>query len=294
MPRFFLARLAIPADRVGVFGEVAASAYASLLQEAATAASTDAGYSPEWYLREETIWVIRRSTLELVEPVPAGADVEVSTWVADFRRVRSRREYEIRLPPSSKPCLKAHTDWVYIERESSRPRRVPSEMMSAFVPEGAPPALPREPLAMSPPPPSAFESRRTVGRADLDALAHVNNARYFDYLEESAAAALAARGWGPARIAEAGGLLRARRQDIEYLGEARLGEELRCLTWGVGVGADRFELATEIRRRADDACLTRARAVWRWFDRRSGRPRELSSEFRAALSPSRTPARSVW
>jgi len=283
MPRFCLTRLTLAADEVGAFGEAATSAYARLLQAAATAASTDAGYSPEWYLREGTIWVIRRSTIECERPIPAGAEVEVSTWVADFRRVRSRREYEIRRPQVSEPSLRAHTDWVYIERESSRPRRIPPEMTVAFIPEGTSSPLPRASLALSSPPAGAFESRRSVGEMDLDALAHVNNARYFDYLEEAALEALSARGWSPKRILGAGGILRAERHDIEYLEEARLGEELRCLTWVVAVDADRFERATEIRRTADDTCLTRARSGWRWVDKGSGELRPLPAEFTAAL-----------
>jgi acyl-CoA thioester hydrolase len=128
--------------RLAAGGE-AFSAYARLLEEAATLASADAGYPTSWYARENTAWVTRRSTIDCVAPLPRAVDLEIVTWVADSRRVRSRREYEVYVPPETVSALTAHTDWVYVDRASGRPRRIPDAMMSAFVPDGAPPACAR-------------------------------------------------------------------------------------------------------------------------------------------------------
>jgi acyl-CoA thioesterase FadM len=123
--------------RLAAGGE-AFSAYARLLEEAATLASAEAGYPTSWYARENTAWVIRRSTIDCATPLARAFDLEVATWVADFRRVRSRREYEVCMPLNTVAALTAHTDWVYVDRANGRPRRIPDAMMSAFVPDGAP------------------------------------------------------------------------------------------------------------------------------------------------------------
>jgi acyl-CoA thioesterase FadM len=97
--------------------------YARLLEQSATLASADAGYPPDWYAAHATAWVIRRSTIDCAAAIPRGVELEVTTWVADFRRVRSRREYEVRIPDGPVAVLTAHTDWVYVDAASGSPRR---------------------------------------------------------------------------------------------------------------------------------------------------------------------------
>jgi acyl-CoA thioesterase FadM len=84
--------------------------YARMLEEAATRASSAAGYPPDWYAAHATAWVIRRLMIECATAVPCGVELEIATWVADFRRVRSRREYEVRLPGEPAAVLTAHAD----------------------------------------------------------------------------------------------------------------------------------------------------------------------------------------
>jgi acyl-CoA thioester hydrolase len=225
------------------------SAYATLLEAAATAASADAGFPAEWYAEHDTAWVIRRSAIECAEPLASGADVEVATWVTDFRRVRSRREYEVRLVGHESTVLTAHTDWVYVERASGRPRRVPPEMIDAFMPEGTPAPIPRAPLELPAGGADRVTTERIAPPEDVDALGHVNNTRYFDYVEDSVREVL-------------GDESRARRVDLEYLVEALSGDHLVCATWVIGRAENAIDVATEIRRVPGNTPLTRARGSW--------------------------------
>jgi acyl-CoA thioester hydrolase len=223
--------------------------YARLLEEAARLASADAGYPPGWYSTHATAWVIRRSTIECGRAIPCGVDLEIVTWVADFRRVRSYREYEVRLPGESAAVLTAQTDWVYVDARSGRPRRIPEEMMRAFVPEGDALPLYRPVLEIPTPPSDAFTVERIVEEADVDALDHVNNAAYLGYVEAATRAML-------------GKAFRARGHDVEYLEEARSGERLRCRTWRLGSFSPAVETAAEIRRASDETLFTRVRSAW--------------------------------
>jgi acyl-CoA thioester hydrolase len=281
MPRVYVTELAVPRYELDLFGELKRSAYARFLQEAATAASADAGFPEDWYATAGTGWLIRRSRLDYLRSVgPAASRVEVRTWVADFRRVRSRREYEMRA--GGELVLAAHTDWVYVERASGRPLRVPPEMVRAFAESGAAPAMGREPLVLPEPPAGAFAVPRRVEFRDVDALGHVNNASYLDYVEEALLQASEAAGWSLDRMLDAGGSPRAVAHDIEYRQEARYGESLDCVGWWLGGDASALERATEIRRA--ETVLTRARSRWAWRDGASGVTGRFPEALRSALT----------
>jgi acyl-CoA thioester hydrolase len=260
MPRRCTVRLRVPRGRSQGAHVVDFSRYARLLEEAATIASSEAGYPPEWYAREGTAWVIRRTTIDCEAPLRSDEEVEVATWVADFRRVRSRREYEARRAGETEPALRAHTDWVYVARRSGHPRRISEAMMQAFVPRAGSTPLPREPLVLPPASGATFAVERVVGSADVDALDHVNNARYLDWVEEATMEGFAV--WRPAGERSAAGP-RARRHDLEYADEARDGDQLRCVVWPGRCENGEVEIGTEIRRVQDGHLLTRARSLWR-------------------------------
>ncbi len=225
------------------------AAYARVLEEAATAASSAVGHPPEWYAREGTAWVIRRTTIDCAATLAAGSEVEVTTWVTDFRRVRSRRRYELRLAPGAEPVLRGDTDWVYVDRAGARPKRISAAMIEAFVPGGAA-AEPREALAVEPPPAAAFVHQIAVTAADEDALGHVNNTRSFAFVERAMS------------VSRPGRRPRAVHHDLEYLDEARAGDRLRCSIWPTAEANGAIETDAEIVRASDGRRLTIARSRW--------------------------------
>src|SRR5262249_11639303 len=68
---------------------------------------------------------------DLLRPARADAALDVRTWVEDFRRVRSRRRYEV-ADARGELALRTVTDWVFVDLGSGRPRRVPAEMEQRF------------------------------------------------------------------------------------------------------------------------------------------------------------------
>jgi acyl-CoA thioester hydrolase len=118
-------------DELDRFGRLHPAVYLRYLAHAAVEASADAGYDASWYAHAGAMWLIRRSTLDVIRPARAGERLEIRTWVEDFRRVRSHRRYTVH---GADGCLllEALTDWVYVDVGSGRPRRVPREMEEAF------------------------------------------------------------------------------------------------------------------------------------------------------------------
>src|SRR5512142_1511669 len=82
------------------YGHLNNTNYLRYMQETAFDASAAAGYDLDRYEQMERLWLIRESEVEFLRPLQYNDIIEVKTWVADFRRVISRRCYEFRLQSS--------------------------------------------------------------------------------------------------------------------------------------------------------------------------------------------------
>ncbi|MFC0865308.1 acyl-CoA thioesterase [Sphaerimonospora cavernae] len=132
----------------------------------------------------------------------------------------------------------------------------------------------------TPQPPGAAEStsrfvfERSVRFGDIDSLGHVNNVRFFDYLEDARVAMLhpSRRENGGARL----GLVVARHEiDYRRALDFRI-EPVRVEVWVTEITPVRFNLAYEIR--DDDALYVEARSVMVAFDVAEARPRRLDED----------------
>jgi acyl-CoA thioester hydrolase len=269
------------------YGHVNHANYLRYMQEAAMDASAAAGYDIPRYEAMRRQWWIRETDISYLLPLTYGDSVIVKTWVADFRRVRSRRAYELRHAGTGATVAQAHTDWVYLDTDTQRPITIPEEMIAAFVPEGlSGDGPPRDPFPDAPtPPPGVFVMRRRVEWHDLDGAGHMNNAMYMAYLEECGVRVAAAFGWPMARIMGEGFGIIARRYRIEYQQPARLDDELELATWIVVFRRSSAERRYTITRVADGAAVARAHVYWVWIDLKTGRPIRVPEYFIADFIP---------
>lgn len=263
------------------YGHVNHANYLRYMQETAFDASAAAGYDFSRYNEINRFWLIRETDITYMRPLTYGDSVVVKTWVLDFQRVRSRRAYELRDLATGEIVAQAHTEWVFLDSQSSRPATIPAEMIKAFFPDGPPDEVPpREPFPKAPdPPPGVFKMRRCVEWRDIDGAQHVNNANYLSYLEECGVQVARAYGWPMARMMEASFGIVARRYRIEYRQPAVHDDELELSTWVSDV-----KRATAVRhytvRRADDGeLLARAHVLWVWVDLATGRPIRIPASF---------------
>ncbi len=268
-------------------GDVQHANYLRYMQEAAFDASAAAGYDLDRYEAMGKFWLIRETDLAVHRPLHYGETVAVKTWVADFRRVRSRRAYELRLADSGALVARGHTDWVFLDRATERPASIPEAMKAAFFPEGPPDsAPPRERFPEAPPPPpGVFVTRRRVQWRDLDTAGHVNNAVYLAYFEDCAVEAATAHGWPPARMEAQGFIPVARYHRIGYRLPALLHDEIEIRSWlsdvGPGTAVRHFVLAQV----SDGTLLARARSLWGTNDGHSGEPVPIPSALLSDLAP---------
>src|SRR3954466_13253334 len=77
----------------------------------------------------------------------------------------------------------------------------------------------------------AFETYFRVRFHEVDALGHVNNAAYLNYLEQAAIDHATFLGLDLRRVQELGGVFVARRHEIVFLKPTFAGDVLRVVTW---------------------------------------------------------------
>lgn len=264
--------------------------YLRYMQEAAFDASAALGYNTARYREMGHHWLIRETDITYLRPLVYGDTVIVKTWVGDFRRVRSRRMYELRLASSGDPVAKASTEWVYLNTETLRPATVPPEMVAAFWHPDTAAGERREPFPEAPPPPPGlFRMRRQVEWRDLDQVRHVNNANYLAYIEECNVSATDAFGWPIDRIMEQGVGIVARRYRIEYREPALLHDELEVTSFLSDVKRSTAVRHNEVRRVRDGALLARAYSLWVFVDLNTGRPMRIPAVFMDSFGPNVVP-----
>jgi acyl-CoA thioester hydrolase len=267
------------------YGHLNNAQYLRYMQETAFDASAEAGYDLDRYKSIGHHWLIYNTEIEYLAALHYDERVTVKTWVADFRRSTSRRMYEFYR--DDELVARAHTDWVFLDNASGRPAVIPAEMVQVFLPEGpTKPAIQRQPFPPAPPaPPGAFLTKRRVEFRDLDPVQHVNNAVYLEYASECGFQAVAYFNWPLERMLAAGFGIFLRRNRIEYLQPALLGEELEISTWAYNVRRSTATRYYAIQRARDAALLARVSTEAAWVDIKSGRLQRIPPDFLEDLRP---------
>ena len=121
----------IPDRAVDQNGHVNNVVYVQWMQDVATLHS-DASGGTKATQAAGAIWVVRSHKIEYLSPAYAGEQVITLTWVEDFRRVRSLRRYRFLRKSDQTLLAKGKTDWVFVDAQNGRPRKIPNEVMHAF------------------------------------------------------------------------------------------------------------------------------------------------------------------
>lgn len=247
MSKVYAWRFRVRSYELGARSQVKLNVYQNYMEEAAIQASSSHGYDWKWYHGNGSLWVARKITLRYGTPALYPDELEMQTWVSDFRRVQSSREFLLRRVDDGALVLRARTNWVYLDTATMRPQRVPDEFRAAFDPTGA-----VEPLeveiedAQTPDAPLNYAESRAVARYELDSAGHVNNAVYTGWIEQTIEDGLRAAGWGSEQRDAEGVRLAPLGRAIEYLHSAQDAETLHIETRVAAVGASRVRFRTEI------------------------------------------------
>jgi acyl-CoA thioester hydrolase len=240
------------------FGHVNNAVYVNYMQEAAIEASTDAGFSPEWYREHRTGWVIRNISIRYLHPASYKDELQVSTWISEVKRVTSTREYSIVRVGDQKLVARARVNWVYLDLETGQPLRIPTEIAEAFAPTGV-----KEELGIRITRPEVTEgayryrTRRRVQRHEIDVAQHVNHTAYLRWVEQAYFDALRTAGHPIEETRRQGWFALQGGHEIEYLEPAFDNDEIEIVSWICEMGKVRGAWTHEIRCVNRDLLLAR-------------------------------------
>jgi acyl-ACP thioesterase len=157
-------------------GRLRLDALARFLQDIGNDDTADAGHDAT------APWVTRRTTVRVVDGWPRiGERIEVTTWCGGIGSHFAERRTDL-VSPSGR--IEAAATWVHVDDVSGRPARLPQWFHDTYAPaaEGRKitarlghPGLPDGGTSVQPWP---------LRFADLDVVGHVNNAAYWEAVEE--------------------------------------------------------------------------------------------------------------
>ena len=164
-------------------GRLRLDAAARYLQDVANDDAADAG------LVDSMFWVVRRALIEVSTPPVFDEVVDVRTWCGGTGSRWAERRTTIRGERGG--LVEAAVVWVRVDRETGAPRKL-DDGFHRYYGEAAGDRRVRARL-VHPQPADTDPARPWPLRAvDFDLMAHVNNAVYWEAVEEE----LAGRGWG--------------------------------------------------------------------------------------------------
>jgi acyl-ACP thioesterase len=136
-------------------------------------------------LPDAEAWVVRRTVIE-VQVFPRYLEaLELATWCSGTGSRWAERRISVVGQAGGR--MDAATTWVHVDLATGRPRRVP-EGFAAIYGEAAGGRTVTARLEHPDPPPGARSVPWALRFTDFDVLSHVNNAAYWEAVEEALAA----------------------------------------------------------------------------------------------------------
>jgi acyl-CoA thioester hydrolase len=203
-------------------------------------------------------------TLEHSRPIHYGDELAITTWVSDFQRVRSHREYLARNAATNEIVARGRAYWAHLNRETLMPTRIPVDFTTLLAIDSVRAVSRTQPRTFLTP---HFEfpnyhMTRHVFRYEADEMQHVNNAMYIDWLEEALMECHPERNRSEAELESKDRRLYVYRHDIEYARSAVPGDDVDISVRLVGVGQTASAWKLEIARNGESLVKDRITALW--------------------------------
>ena len=277
MSKIFTRTFRVRWGELDASGTVSPSNYLRYLIETAWDWGVALGWDVNYSQDSTVFWVIRETEIRFLHPLKHNDEFDFTIWLASWQRVRGTRCFELTLKESGEVVAQGTQQVVYMDAKTGRPKNLPDEMIDVFRLED-PRVFPSERFPKVAASEDSFTMQRVVEWMDLDVYDHVNNASYINYAEEAMMQDFSARGWPPARLAEAGLRVVMRRVHIQYSLMAGWGELLNIFTHSLGakdMGGSRYVSMA----RMDGSPVVECIVDWELIDRESREVRPVPPEL---------------
>jgi len=131
-PHLFTTTFTIPEEAIDELGHVSNLKHIAWMQEIAIQHSAAQGWPVERYLQSGAVWVVRSHFITYLRPAYQGELITIRTWIGEIKQRSCVRKYLVLRATDQSVLVEAETKWVYIDRRSGRPVRIPSDLRNAF------------------------------------------------------------------------------------------------------------------------------------------------------------------
>ena len=166
----------------GPQGQMTISALCRFAQESAGCHAGLLGFGSLNLAGQGIAWVLREQAMHVLRPPVLGETLRVCTWPTRAERILCHRDFRIMDNRGSVVAL-GTSAWFGLDLKTRRPRKaetffsLPWELLP-------PPAFDAPPPELEAPSEGASSGVRTVRASDIDALGHMNNLRYVDWIRD--------------------------------------------------------------------------------------------------------------
>jgi acyl-ACP thioesterase len=199
--RVFRTQRPIRLSDIDANGRLRLDAVARYLQDVASDDWADAGFESHTH-----VWVVRKTWIEVAAPVVRDERIELSTWCSGIAGTSASRHYSLRGDAGG--AIEAESVWIHLDH-SLRPLRLPEAFVEIYGPSAAGNGVATR--FVLPAAPALDGAAWPLRGTDIDRLGHVNNAVYWQPLEERFGAA-------------------ARRVELEYRKPVDLTDDVHVVT----------------------------------------------------------------
>ncbi len=138
LPQPFVYRLRAQAADLDAYDHVNNAVYVRWLDECAWAHSTSLGLPPESTAVTRRGMAVWRTQVNYLASAYEGDELELATWIISADgKLRCDRRFQLVRPKDGRTLLRALVHYVCIDLDTGRPRRMPAEYASAYVPYAA-------------------------------------------------------------------------------------------------------------------------------------------------------------
>lgn len=161
------------ADRDGQ-GRLRLDAVARFFQDVATDDVDETGWGAP-----EHLWVVRRLRIDVVRPLLDDREVELVTWCSGAAALAAARRLSLSGDRGGR--IELDSVWIHLGPDA-RPARI--EEFGVYAESGGGRAVSTR-LELPEPPPTAHRTPWSLRVSDIDLLGHVNNAAYWQAVEQA-------------------------------------------------------------------------------------------------------------
>jgi acyl-CoA thioester hydrolase len=106
--------------------------YLTYIEAAAREHAIREGFTLEGFKAQGVIPIVRSHTITYYKPAKRGDTLTVSTEVKEISGPKAVRHNQVRLADTKTLLVDAVTQWVWLDPQTMRPKRIPSVIREAF------------------------------------------------------------------------------------------------------------------------------------------------------------------